>query len=113
MKKSIFTLLALLWLILLVACAQIEPTTPSPKENTDPIELSSAQVVPYDLGETTLLQDHFPEGSQFRDMPVHLRGVIGVPAGEGHAQLFLSCMAATKSVSAVTSGLARCAKPFI
>jgi hypothetical protein len=83
MKKSIFTLLAILWLILLVACAQIEPTTPSPEVSADPGELSSAQVVPYDLGETTLLQDHFPEGSQFRDMPVHLRGVIGVPGGEG------------------------------
>jgi hypothetical protein len=76
-------LLAILWLILLVACAQIEPTTPSPKESADPIELSSAQVVPYDLGETTLLQDHFPEGSQFRNMPVRLLGVIGVPVAGG------------------------------
>jgi hypothetical protein len=38
---------------------------------------------PYDLGQTTIVQERFEEGSGFRDMPVPLRGLIAVPEGEG------------------------------
>jgi len=37
----------------------------------------------YDLGETTLIQDNFPEDSRFRNMPARLNGVMAVPEGEG------------------------------
>lgn len=38
---------------------------------------------PFDLGETTIIQERFPEESRFRNMPVPLRGLIAVPEGEG------------------------------
>jgi len=37
------------------------------------------QVVEYDLGDTTIIQDQFPDDSNFRNMPVRLDGIIGVP----------------------------------
>ncbi len=40
-------------------------------------------VVEYNLGETTIVQDRFPEDSRFRNMPVRLNGLISVPEGEG------------------------------
>jgi len=55
---------------------------PTDSLNPDTAQMS-ARVIPYDLGDTTLLQAHFPEDSRFHNMPVHLLGVIGVPAGEG------------------------------
>ena len=39
--------------------------------------------VPYDLGETVIMQDRFPEESRFREMTVPIRGLIAVPEGEG------------------------------
>jgi hypothetical protein len=42
-----------------------------------------ALVTKYNLGETTILQDHFPEDSPFRHMPVRLEGVVGAPDGPG------------------------------
>ena len=85
-KKSIPSSLVIFWLTLLVACTQAEPPLLSP-EATDVSGASDIQetmlVIPYDLGETSLLQDHFAEDSPFRNMPARLRGVIGVPAGEG------------------------------
>ena len=39
--------------------------------------------VPYDLGETVIIQDRFPEESRFREMTVPIRGLIAVPEGEG------------------------------
>jgi hypothetical protein len=38
---------------------------------------------PYDLGETTIVQERFDVGDRFRDMPVPVRGMIAVPEGEG------------------------------
>ncbi|MBL8146185.1 MAG: hypothetical protein JNL34_07355 [Anaerolineae bacterium] len=38
---------------------------------------------PFDLGETTIIQERFPEDSRFHEMPVPLRGLIAVPEGEG------------------------------
>ena len=40
--------------------------------------------VEYNLGETTITQEWFPEGNRFRDMPVRLNGIIAVPEeGDG------------------------------
>ena len=83
MKKSQSILLAMFWLIALIACTQPVPIPSSLEATDDSNEQVLAQVVPYDLGETTLLQDHFPEDSRFRNMPVRLQGVIGVPGGKG------------------------------
>ncbi len=37
--------------------------------------------VPYNLGETTIIQDRFPENDSFRNMPVRLNGIIAAPTG--------------------------------
>ena len=55
------------------------PPTPEPIEP----ETYSAQVAEYNLGQGTIIQDHFPEDSRFRKMPVRLEGVIGVPEAKG------------------------------
>ena len=83
MKKLSSLLLAIFLLALQIACTQLEPEPPSPVASEYTDVQSSALVIPYDLGETTVLQDHFPEGSRFRDMPARLLGVIGVPGGKG------------------------------
>lgn len=60
----------------LVACAPIE----APTTNATPIAGSSPPpAVEYNLGETTIVQDRFPEDSRFRAMPVRLNGVIAAP----------------------------------
>lgn len=75
----------------LVACGLQEPA-PSPtleepdllpptSKPTEP-EIFTPLVTPYNLGETTIVQDHFPEDSPFRNMPVRLEGVIGLPGSE-------------------------------
>ena len=38
---------------------------------------------PFDLGQTTIIQERFAEDSRFREMPVPLRGLIAVPEGDG------------------------------
>jgi len=40
-------------------------------------------VVEYNLGETTITQSMFPEDGRFRNMPVRLNGIVGVPSGDG------------------------------
>jgi dienelactone hydrolase len=58
-----------------------EPSpTPTPPPTPDPGSLPEA--VPYNLGETTIVQSVFPEDSRFRHMPVRLEGVIAVPEGQ-------------------------------
>ena len=91
------------WLLLglvatLVACSREEPTpVPDPPDSTpvasteappEPVSLE-ALVTEYNLGETTILQDHFPEDSPFRHMPVRLEGVIGVPESDGQHPVVL------------------------
>ena len=44
------------------------PPTPEPIEP----ETFSAQVAEYNLGQGIIIQDHFPEDSRFRKMPVRL-----------------------------------------
>lgn len=49
-----------------------------------PIAAQDAPVAqPYDLGETTIVQERFDVGSRFREMPVPVRGLIAVPEGDG------------------------------
>ncbi|HET6446765.1 MAG TPA: hypothetical protein VFI27_19530 [candidate division Zixibacteria bacterium] len=79
-----------LWLLLSVAlipisCRQEEPV-PAPGLE---LERFPAQVTTYNLGETTILQDQFPEESPFRHMPVRLEGVIGVPESDSQHPVVL------------------------
>lgn len=63
-----------------------EPTdepTPAPEPTADTSGLPPA--AHYDLGERTIVQEHFPEDSRFRNMSVQLNGVIAAPLeGEQH-----------------------------
>ena len=69
---------AMLGVLLVGGCsapaADPEPsaTTPSPS----PVAVESTE---YDLGEATIIQQQFEEGSRFRDMPVRLNGLIAAP----------------------------------
>lgn len=85
-------------LLLLIACSQPkatpavmseEPTAVSTTPEITGTESSPMMVVSYDLGETVIIQDNYPEDSPFREMPVRLDGVIGVPAGEGQHPVVL------------------------
>lgn len=97
--KSIIGLsMMLLLMFLLAECRQPEPDPTVPDENSEvpPIEKTAvpptteatepetypATVANYNLGDATIVQDHFPEDSQFRNMPVRLEGVIGVPESD-------------------------------
>ncbi|MFO7633202.1 MAG: hypothetical protein R6W76_11710 [Caldilinea sp.] len=60
------------------ACAPIAELS-SPMEETAALP----PVVEYDLGETTIIQDRFPEDSRFRNMPVRLNGVMAAPTEGG------------------------------
>ena len=66
-----------------------EATADSPEPTAEVIEATAEAEgdlppsVFYDLGETTLVQDNFPEDSRFRNMPASLNGVMAVPPGEG------------------------------
>ena len=54
--------------------------TIKPQATAGPVDLPPA--VEYNLGETTIIQERFPEESRFRNMPVRLNGLIAVPPGE-------------------------------
>ena len=45
--------------------------------------MAQSSVESYDLGEVTIVQQSAPADSRFREMPVALRGVLGVPDGDG------------------------------
>ncbi len=98
MQRNAFIggLIILFWL---TACSQSEVIpTPNLSTETTRAELAEtavlptiepavpesfpAQVINYNLGETTIVQEQFPEDSPFRNMPVRLEGVIGVPEHE-------------------------------
>ena len=55
--------------------------TAEPQATAGPVDLPPA--VEYSLGEATIIQERFPADSRFRNMPVHLNGLIAVPSGEG------------------------------
>lgn len=48
-----------------------------------PVHAQEPLSFPYDLGETTIVQNQYAEDSRFRNMPVALRGVVAVPEGDG------------------------------
>ena len=89
-KLSLWSFVAIL--VVLAACQEEEPTAiptpeaPTPEPPTavpaEPISYPT-QVTSYSLGEKTIIQDHFPEDSRFRNMPVRLDGVIGAPESDG------------------------------
>jgi dienelactone hydrolase len=60
-------------------------TTPLASELDEPGQPAApSAAVEYNLGETTIVQERFPEDSRFRNMPVRLNGLIAAPAeGDG------------------------------
>jgi len=57
---------------------------PSGRATTEQVQSQPASndlpvAVDYNLGETTITQEWFPEGDRFRDMPVRLNGLIAMP----------------------------------
>ncbi len=91
MKTNATLIVIFLTTLLLVGC-----TTPAPETTATPgveqppaeptarptAETRTPAAVEYNLGETTITQDRFPEDSGFRDMPVRLTGVIAAPTGD-------------------------------
>jgi hypothetical protein len=66
----------------LTSCIQPESAGSDPQAPEQEIVLDPAVLPPainYDLGEATLVQERFPEDSQFRNMPVRLNGLIATP----------------------------------
>ncbi len=57
-------------------------TTEPPAEPTGEGETKPPVAVEYNLGETTIVQAHFPEDSRFHNMPVRLNGIIAAPSGD-------------------------------
>ena len=94
------SLLFIILLSLLAACQTLPPiggeedspaassaNTPSPTLSaTVPETTTPASQLPtfveYNLGDTTITQERFPEDSRFREMPVRLNGIMAIP-GEG------------------------------
>lgn len=97
-----FLRIELLMLFLLAGCIQADPSPTAPSDIIEaptavetavptqppsthqpaPPETFTAQVISYNLGDATVLQQQFPEDSRFRNMPVRLEGVIGVPQSD-------------------------------
>jgi hypothetical protein len=93
-----FLVVTLVMLVLIAGCRQSTPTPTPQSDNPDvpTVEETAvsptseaaepasypATVVNYNLGEATILQDQFPEDNKFRNMPVRLEGVIGVPESD-------------------------------
>ncbi len=70
----------------LAACsAPLPPVIVSPAaQATAAAPQAAPRAVEYNLGEATIVQERFPEGNRFRDMPVRLNGVIAAPTeGDG------------------------------
>lgn len=89
--QKIKSIIILFTLILSVACSQPETVPPTAVQEATAVpptieaaepETYPATVANYNLGETTITQDHFPEDSRFRNMPVRLEGFIGVPESD-------------------------------
>lgn len=94
--RAVFLTIALV--PLLAACVMMTPAPATPAAPAEPPAAAAptsapeplppsagpAQAVEYNLGETTIVQERFPEGDRFRNMPVRLNGVIAAPtAGDG------------------------------
>jgi len=68
-----------------VSSTGLQPTTiPTAASETGTAASELPASVKYNLGDTTITQDRFPEDSRFREMPVRLNGIIAVPPdGDG------------------------------
>jgi dienelactone hydrolase len=73
--------------LLLAACVMVPPPSappPAAPQDETPAQADSLPpAVEYDLGETTIVQERFPEDSRFRNMPVRLNGLIALPEAGG------------------------------
>ncbi len=86
-KRMTRVLLPVFALLLAAACVAPPVVTPAPEATlppaaapTEPSQPAAAPAaVEYNLGETTIVQQGFPEDSRFRNMPVRLNGVIAAP----------------------------------
>ncbi len=93
MTKLTPRVLLLVFIVLLAAaCVAPPPVVPAPEATIPPVAepaepslpAAPSAAVEYNLGETTIVQQGFPEDSRFRNMPVRLNGVIAAPAeGDG------------------------------
>ncbi len=59
-----------------------ETTAVLPTLEPEAMPTYTAQIASYNLGETTIVQEAFPEDNRFHNMPVRLEGVIGVPESD-------------------------------
>ncbi len=72
---------AVLGAVLVAGCSGQEPDPEPSASSASPV---AVKAVEYDLGEATIVQQQFEQGSRFRDMPVRLNGLIAVPTqGDG------------------------------
>ncbi len=63
-----------------IVAPQTEVAPPASKDEPDALP----PAVEYNLGDATIVQERFPQDSRFRNMPVRLNGLIGVPSqGDG------------------------------
>lgn len=63
-----------------IVATQTQIAPPASNGETDALP----PAVEYNLGDATIVQERFPEDSRFRNMPVRLNGLIGVPSrGDG------------------------------
>ena len=92
MTKFTARIFLLIGVLLLAAACAAPPmvVTPAPDATSTPVAgpaetpAAAPVAVEYNLGETTILQQRFPEESRFRQMPVRLNGLIAAPtAGQG------------------------------
>ncbi len=81
----VFSLLAGASLALAACSSPLPPVIVSPEaQATAPAPQAAPRAVEYNLGQATIVQERFPEGDRFRDMPVRLNGVIAAPTeGDG------------------------------
>lgn len=74
--------------LLLAACSlppltiPAGPQTPASEQPASEVPENLPVAVEYDLGETILVQERFPEDSRFRTMPARLNGLIAAPDGD-------------------------------
>jgi dienelactone hydrolase len=72
------------FLLVLTACtAPVAPVFLAQPEAPTGAAPALLAAIEYNLGETTIVQERFPEDSSFRNMPVRLNGVIAAPADGG------------------------------
>lgn len=88
-QRPAWLILVLVLIVGAVGCrAQTESTgtavsQSAPTVTAETTDNQPPQTAEYNLGEATIIQERFPEDSNFRNMPVRLNGVIAAPASDG------------------------------